>query len=843
MPKKEAQARIKINKLLEVAGWQFFDSPSKPANISCEHRITKKKFKVTDDFGEDFEKSENGFIDYLLLDDKGRPVAVVEAKSEKINPLNGKEQARDYAFSQRVRYIFLSNGVVHYFWDTLQGNPTRISHFLSLEQLGLASKWEPNPQAFINTSVDENYIAVSQDPLWLTYSNEEKKNALVNKKIKLLRDYQVEAVKVIQKAYSKNTNRFLLEMATGTGKTLLSAAIVKLFIRSGNADRVLFLVDRLELETQAWKNFNHYLGSDGINTLIYKENRDDWKKAQVVITTIQSLSYDNRYVSEFSPSDFQLIISDEAHRTISGNNRVIFEYFVGAKLGLTATPKDYLKGIDTDQLGDSDPRQLEMRLLLDTYSTFGCDGGKPTFRYSLIDAVKHKPPYLVNPKTIDARTDVTTELLSKEGYVVVTTNEDGEEEKEIFFKSDFERKFFSPETNTAFVKTLLNKAKRDPLTGEIGKTIFFAVSRRHATKIVEALNDEAKIIFQGKYNSDFALQVTSDIPGAQDMTRNFTNNNLNGTSKFKPQYVDYPSSKTRVCVTVGMMTTGYDCEDILNVVLCRPIFSPTDFIQIKGRGTRLYTFIYSDGKSKIEKPKDNFYIFDFFANCEYFEKEFKYDEIITLPPIGGTGGGGETPPLDKYIYQGPDEVKTISEKHIGLEGMRIDREMFSKSFEDKTRESAIQSPEIAKAIEEDDWQKVEDFVKGHILNKPKEYWNLENLREAYGVNRRLSLKEILKKVFGKIDRFRTKEDIAEEYFERFLSNDGADPTKVHELRNLFTAYLLYDEIRLWLNQNDYGGFATDPRLSIHDLKDLGQEQIQYTLNYIKDNVPLNQFMS
>jgi type I restriction enzyme R subunit len=107
MREKEAQARIKINKLLEVAGWQFFDSPGKPANISCEHRITKKKFKITDDLGEDFEKSEKGFIDYLLLDKKGRPVAVVEAKSEKINPLTAKEQARDYAFSQRVRYVFL----------------------------------------------------------------------------------------------------------------------------------------------------------------------------------------------------------------------------------------------------------------------------------------------------------------------------------------------------------------------------------------------------------------------------------------------------------------------------------------------------------------------------------------------------------------------------------------------------------------------------------------------------------------------------------------------------------------------------------------------------------------
>jgi type I restriction enzyme, R subunit len=843
MNKKEAQARITINKLLEAAGWHFSDEGGQRANISCEHRVTKKKFKLTDELGNDFEKAANGFVDYLLLDKQGRPVAVVEAKSEKVNPLTAKEQAKEYAYDLRVRYVFLSNGLVNYFWDLLQGNPTRISHFLSLEQLGKASEWEPNPQAFVSASVDENYIAVSQDPLWLTYSDKEKNESIVNKKIKLLRGYQIDAVKVIQKAYSSNKNRFLLEMATGTGKTLLSAAIVKLFIRTGNADRVLFFVDRLELETQAWKNFNHYLGTDGINTIIYKENRDDWRKAQVVITTIQSLSYDNRYVAEFAPSDFQLIISDEAHRTISGNNRVIFEYFVGAKLGLTATPRDYLRGINVDELSENDPRQLEKRLLLDTYRTFGCDDGKPTFRYSLIDAVRHQPPYLVNPKTIDTRTIVTTDLLSKEGYKIISTSEDDEKEEEIFFKRDFEKKFFSPETNATFARAFRQKAKRDPLTGEIGKTIFFAVSRKHATKMVTAFNEEIEKMYPGKYNSDFAVQVTSDIPGAQEMTRTFANNNLNGTSRFKPEYIDYPSSKTRVCVTVGMMTTGYDCEDILNVVLCRPIFSPTDFVQIKGRGTRLYTFVYSDGKKTIEKKKDNFYLFDFFANCEYFEKDYKYDEVIPLPPPG-EGGGGEPPPLlDKYTYNGPDSVKHSVEEQIGLQGMRIDREMFSKSFEDKTRETANKIPEIVKAVADDDWEKVEEYVKGHILNKPEEYWNVEKLREAYGVERRLSLREILKKVFGKIDHFKTKEDIATEYFERFLSTEGIDPTKVNELQMLFTAYLLYDDVRLWLNKNDYGEFATDARLSIHDLTALGTDQIKYTLNYIKDNIPLNQFMS
>src|SRR5471032_820274 len=134
--------------------------------------------------------------------------------------------------------------------------------------------------------------------------------------------------------------------------------------------------------------------------------------AQVVVTTIQSFATRNRFLHEFAPTDFQLIISDEAHRTISGNNRAIFEYFVGAKLGLTATPKDYLKGVDTAD-PQHDPRELERRLLLDTYRTFGCDDGAPSFRYSLKDAINHKPnPYLVGQISLDARTEITTQMLA-----------------------------------------------------------------------------------------------------------------------------------------------------------------------------------------------------------------------------------------------------------------------------------------------------------------------------------------------------------------------------------------------------------------------------------------------
>lgn len=354
----EAQARITLYRLLEEAGWRFHpDANGRRENIHCEHRITRKAIEASQDLGNDFQNAPQGFVDYLLLNTDQRPVAVVEAKRESIDPLTAKKQARSYAESLGVSHIFLSNGLVHYYWNLRQGNPVKVSRFLPLEELGKAADWRPDVERLAAVRVDENYIALSQDAAWLTYSPAERAAVQVNKKIRLLRDYQVEAVRALQRTASPSQHRFLFEMATGTGKTLLSAAIAKLYLRTENATRVLFLVDRLELERQAWLRFDEFLGPDGIQTVIYKEKRRDWEKAQVVVTTIQSFAARNRFRHEFAPTDFQLLISDEAHRTISGNNRAIFEYFIGAKLGLTATPRDYLKGLDDDH--DDGPRELE----------------------------------------------------------------------------------------------------------------------------------------------------------------------------------------------------------------------------------------------------------------------------------------------------------------------------------------------------------------------------------------------------------------------------------------------------------------------------------------------------
>jgi len=202
----------------------------------------------------------------------------------------------------------------------------------------------------------------ASDPRWEDES--QRNDFLKDNKLMLLRPYQKKAVHCIQDVVSKGNDRFLFEMATGTGKTLVAAAVIKLFLRTSNAKRVLFLVDRIELEDQAWKAFTRYLKND-YKTVIYKQNRDDWQKAEIVVTTVQSLLVNNKYQNLFSPTDFDLVISDEAHRSIGKNSRAVFEYFVGYKLGLTATPRDYLKNIK--DINERDPREIERRLLMDTY--------------------------------------------------------------------------------------------------------------------------------------------------------------------------------------------------------------------------------------------------------------------------------------------------------------------------------------------------------------------------------------------------------------------------------------------------------------------------------------------
>ena len=836
---KEAKARIRINKLLEEAGWRFFDTAEGRANICLETnlKITEQKLN---DLGEDFEKTKNGYVDFLLLDEQGFPLVVLEAKKEGRNPLDGKEQARKYARALNVRFVILSNGNLHYFWDIEFGNPNLIITFPTSGSIKYKKSFKPNPNSLINEPIESGYIAISQkpdyknDPSWIY---EQTRNSFIKEnKLKFLRDYQIRAIQSLQDAVKEGKSRFLFEMATGTGKTLVAAGIIKLFIRTGNAKRVLFLVDRLELEDQAQKNFVIYLKND-YKSVVYKENKDDWKHAEIVVSTVQTLLFNNKYKDLFSPTDFDLVISDEAHRSINGNSRAVFEYFTGYKLGLTATPKDYLKKIDEKELAEKDPRKLERRQLLDTYITFGCESSNPTFRYTLLEGVRDG--FLVNPIVIDARTEITTELLSDMGYSVIIENEEGEEEKKTYFQRDFERKFYSEKTNITLCKTFFENALKDPLTGEIGKSIVFCVSQKHASKVAQILNEFAHRFYPGKYNSDFAVQITSNVSDAQQMTINFANNNLNGHTSFKE---GYKSSKTRVCVTVGMMTTGYDCEDILNLCLMRPIFSPSYFVQMKGRGTRNYEFVYKEknelsGIEKTTAQKKNFKLFDFFAVCEYFEEKFNYDEVIPLPPGTGKDGGGDTPPTVLKDYESiiPDPLKGIAETAIGFEGMKIDRKLFER-FEETVKADDY----IKQKIDEGRFNEVEEHIKQAIFNKPEDYFDLDKLRKSLKLDRRLSLREILEKIFGKIKKFKTKDELLEEEVNKFISIYHPENKFIYIIREFIKAYILDTELRKIIDSKEFASLATNPRFNIKDLKELDGWK-DPVVEYVRDYVPLNTF--
>src|SRR3989338_5352725 len=273
MAQKEAKARIKINNLLQQSGWRFFDESSGSKNIEVEGNVN------LEGLGDDFENSK-GFIDYLLLDTKGFPLAVLEAKSQSKDPLDGKYQAENYAKAKRCRYVILSNGNTHYFWDLNQNAEKIILKFPTQKDL--------TKLLTATTAMSLSGIDIKDD--WIVQSQ----GAIAEAARKFLRDYKLDAINTISSKFDEGNRRFLLEMATGTGKTLLAAALIKLFLKTGNASRILFLVDRIELADQANQNISSYLKE--YNIAIFKENKEQALQNQVVIATIQSLSYNQNFL-------------------------------------------------------------------------------------------------------------------------------------------------------------------------------------------------------------------------------------------------------------------------------------------------------------------------------------------------------------------------------------------------------------------------------------------------------------------------------------------------------------------------------------------------------------------
>jgi type I restriction enzyme, R subunit len=684
----EAFARVKIDRALGASGWDLLDDKAVALELH----------------------GGSGRADYVLKGQRGA-LCVLEAKKEGIDPYDAKEQAREYAEEMNAPFIILSNGDTHYFWNHLRTDqdaylieslPSRDD----LERLILKNMRPPKP--------------LSSEALHADWLKDLRPDIT-------LRNYQLDAINAVSNQFeNQNKKRFLLEMATGTGKTILSAALIRRFLLTRNAERVLFIVDRIDLATQTLEDFDVILKE--YSPCLYKTARR--KPAQllgscVVVATLQSLMVNRRFRDEFTPFYFDMVINDEAHRSIYGDAREVVHFFQATRIGLTATPKAYLANVDTSELASDNPRALEARQMRDTYHYFGCKPGQPSFRYDIIDAVNDEEgPFLCLPKIFDMRTDITNKSLEENGWTVVIN-----EQEESYKVRDLEKKVFTPARNELMVKAFLDKAQKDP-SGQLGKSIIFAVNQHHATELTKIFN---------RLQPNSAITITSRVKKAQSIGKDFRDG----------------KRSERIAVSVDMLTTGYNCKDLLNIGLMRPIFSPTEYVQIKGRGTRLYTFEYAGKKYE----KERYHLIDFCAVCEYFEEEYDYTEPLKLPrergstddPTGGSTSSdtiidgedglppdiindGDPPPDDGIpVWTGTDILVEENVKMVGPDGEKVDRELFRGTFETDLRKFAEEDGEMRQAIEEEDDDTVETIMQERFYNQPQWYYSPEKLVFAYDV--------------------------------------------------------------------------------------------------------------
>jgi len=682
----EAFSRVQIDRALKESGWDLLNT----ARVRFEVNTANKR------------------ADYLLLDSLGRTLCVLEAKAGDKDPYDAKEQARGYAENLKAPFIILSNGREHWFWNYErpdQRDAYRIERLPSLEDLERLRLKNLQPPRPLGSEV--------MRPESLRYLKHDL----------TLRRYQIQAMDEIAIGFDGvGRRKFLLEMATGTGKTLLCAALIRRFLTTRNAERVLFIVDRIELAKQTLEDFAVILPE--FNPVIFKTARRTGQLlgSSVVVATIQSLMTDRRYREEFTPFYFDLVINDEAHRSIYGDAREVVQFFQATRIGLTATPKAYLKNVDVAQLELENPKALEARQLRDTYLYFGCKPGSPTYRYDIIDAVKDpEGPFLCLPKIFDLRSDITTKALSEAGWAVVVN-----EQEENFKIKDLERKIFTPGRNRLMCESFLTHAQRDP-AGQLGKSIVFAVNQAHATDLTKLFNE---------LQPGVALTITSRIPEASVLAKEFRDAK-------RPE---------RIAVSVDMLSTGYNCRDLLNIGLFRPVFSPTEYIQIKGRGTRLFTF--KIGHTEYEKQ--NYFLLDFCAVAEFFEEKYDYTVPLKVPrdskrcpkgPPGGAypearegeAGGVEdsppepTPTHDIPVWAGTDTLVSAEVRVVGPDGEKVDVMTFRGGYERDLRIFIEQSPDLRAAIEAEDDDAIETIVNERFYHRPRMFYSPDKLIASYGV--------------------------------------------------------------------------------------------------------------
>jgi type I restriction enzyme R subunit len=534
----EAFARAKIDALLADAGW-----------------------KVTDGVSVKFEQVLPGGLraDYVLCDRHGRPLAVVEAKRSAINPAEAAGQARRYAELLDVNFVFLTNGEEIRFWDwRAEAHPRQVSTFFSQADL-------ERRQAALSVRRDVFSVPIDQK--------------IVN------RDYQLACIDVLCREMGLGRRKMLVEMATGTGKTRTAAALMKRLFAAGWVGRALFLVDRKELAKQASDAFAEHMAD--IPSYWMRAGRAQDAAARVVVATLQTMIGEFR---NFSAGYFDLVIVDECHRSIYGQWSGVLRHFDGVQIGLTATPCV----VDPDQLVDPE----DGAFIKDTLRFF--EVAAPTFRYTLREAIDegHLVPYQIyKAKTVKTAAEGGFEVRRDELDWSAMDAETRAALEELFAGGDamvvdpaaLERKFTIPERNRAMVREfreVMEKGyegrdgvRRAPVPG---KTIVFAVTKRHA-EVLARMFDEAFAHLKPNPQTRYADFVVSDMgdddtPGASAMIE-----------RFKKE--EFP----QILVSVNMLDTGFDCPEVVNLVMARFTKSAILYQQMRGRGTRKAAHIHKAG--------------------------------------------------------------------------------------------------------------------------------------------------------------------------------------------------------------------------------------------------------
>lgn len=553
----EAETRTHlIDLLLAEAGWDDLQE-----GRDLEYKVT----------GLPSTPTGNGYVDYVLWGDNGKPLAIVEAKKTGTSPENGQHQAKEYAdalekqFGQRP-IIFYSNGYHTYIWDDSFYPPRKVSGFYTKDELKThilrrTTRKDLGDYVVNNDITNRHYQkeAISRLIESLQYTNDN--NQLIGKK-----------------------REALLVMATGSGKTRTSCSIVDMMTKSNWAKRILFLADRNALVSQAKDAFQEHLPH--LSAIDLTEEKEDNTTRLVFSTYPTMLNQINKAFEDgkrlYSVGHFDLIIIDEAHRSVYQKYKAIFEYFDSLLLGLTATPKT-----DIDH---------------NTYELFNISDNDPTFAYELDQAIEDK--YLVPYKT-----DTTTTKFLEEGIVYEELSEEDKAQFETLFgdpnEEDFEHTIDSAKINSFLFNTntvdevlnnLMEKGIKVNGGNKLGKTIIFAKNHNHALFIQERFN-----IIYPEYTGTFLQVIDNQTVRAKELIKAFCD--------------DKKELGAQIAVSVDMMDTGVDAPRVVNLVFFKKVRSKSKFWQMIGRGTRLRPDLFGPGMHK-----EYFLIFDVMGNFEWFNE-------------------------------------------------------------------------------------------------------------------------------------------------------------------------------------------------------------------------------